>query len=105
MSLTGHKVVSSLAIYETVNSEEKLNMGYTLGYKLLNPTYRLEPVMSVSQVGAIMPDCNQVGSLSMDTDPPAMLQAPPKNPPMMVQNKENVTPANAVHSVLHNSKF
>ena len=96
MSLVGHKAVSSLAIYEKVNSEEKLNIGYTHGYKLLNPTYRLEPVMSIPQVPAIMPNYNQDQILSMDTDPPAMLPGSPKNPPVVVQNKENVTLTNAI---------
>ena len=35
MSLTGHKSMTSLAIYQKVNSDEKLRMGFTLGYSLL----------------------------------------------------------------------
>ena len=54
MSLTGHKSVASLAIYEKVNSLEKLNMGYALGYKLLNLTYILEPVYPVPQFTNVM---------------------------------------------------
>ena len=36
MSLTGHKSMSLLAIYQKVSTNEKLRMGFTLGYNLLN---------------------------------------------------------------------
>ena len=36
MSITGHKSMSSLAIYQKVSTNEKLRMGFTLGYNLLN---------------------------------------------------------------------
>ena len=36
MSISGHKSIESLAIYQKVNSKEKMQMGLTLGYTLLN---------------------------------------------------------------------
>ena len=38
MSVTGHKSMSSLAVYEKVNSDEKISMGLTLGATLMNTT-------------------------------------------------------------------
>ena len=37
MSITGHKGVDSLAIYQRVQSDEKLSMGISLTYSLLHP--------------------------------------------------------------------
>ena len=37
MSISGHKNQDSLAIYQKVNSDEKLRMGLTLGFSLMNP--------------------------------------------------------------------
>ena len=37
MSVTGHKSVESLAIYQKVNADEKLMMGLSLTYSLLHP--------------------------------------------------------------------
>ena len=75
MVLTGHKSVSSLAVYEKVNDVEKLNMGDALGYKLLNPDKILQQVKSVENLA---------------------LPPPPKSPAQTVQKKENVFPENCV---------
>ena len=37
MSVTGHKSLQSLAIYERVHANEKLSMGMSLTYSLLKP--------------------------------------------------------------------
>ena len=36
MSISGHKNQDSLAIYQKVNADEKLRMGLTLGFSLMN---------------------------------------------------------------------
>ena len=38
MSVTGHKSVHSLSIYQKVKEDEKLMMGMSLTFSLLNPT-------------------------------------------------------------------
>lgn len=47
MSVTGHKSLESLAIYQRVQSDEKLMMGFCLTYSLLNPeeVYRVKAIM------------------------------------------------------------
>lgn len=37
MSVTGHKSLQSLAIYQRVHADEKMSMGMSLTYSLLNP--------------------------------------------------------------------
>ena len=37
ISLTGHRSHASLYIYDHIHDNEKMKMGYTLGYALLNP--------------------------------------------------------------------
>ena len=53
MSISGHKNQESLAIYQKVNSNEKLRMGLTLGYSLLNmPRHQgiLQPAQIQNQI-------------------------------------------------------
>ena len=42
MSVTSHKSIQSLAIYQKVKADEKLNMGISLMYNLLNPEDALQ---------------------------------------------------------------
>ena len=49
MSISGHKNQESLAIYQKVNANEKLRMGLTLGYTLLNKPIQQE-VIAPAQV-------------------------------------------------------
>ena len=49
MSISGHKSIESLVIYQKVNANEKLCMGLTLGYTLLNAPQPTE-VIAAAQV-------------------------------------------------------
>ena len=49
MSISGHKSTESLAIYQKVNSNEKLRMGMTLGYTLLNQPLQQE-ILAPAQI-------------------------------------------------------
>ena len=78
MSLTGHKSTSSLAIYQKVNGNEKMRMGFALGYNLL---YNM-PIMNVPNVPQALP------ALPQPIAPKAVEQ--------VVQHKENVSENNAL---------
>ena len=49
MSISGHKSMESLAIYQKVNQNEKIRMGLTLGYSLLNPPSN-EEILAPAQI-------------------------------------------------------
>ena len=84
MSLTGHKSMSSLAIYQKVNSNEKLRMGFTLGINQPNPAIPRMPVQAppIQQNPPPLPTIPTVAAI--------------QSAPQIVQNKENVTETNAL---------
>ena len=49
MSISGHKNMDSMAIYQKVNSNEKLHIGMTLGYILLQKPNNTE-IISPAQI-------------------------------------------------------
>ena len=59
MAISGHKSIESLAIYQKVNTKEKLEMILTLGYTLLNAPVQQQAIAPAqirpSTVPAIMP--------------------------------------------------
>ena len=68
MSVTGHKSVSSLAQYQRVSSEEKLNMGTALSSALLGPRPRLPQLMQSKPLRQIAPP------QTISRPPPALAQ-------------------------------
>ena len=82
MSLTGHKSTSSLAIYQKVKDDDKIRMGYALGFHLLQalPPSVLSSNDSSENVNAPVPAI----------DAPSTIQ------PQVIQNKENISQKNAI---------
>ena len=85
MSLTGHKSTTSLAIYQKVNSDEKLRMGFALGYALVNNN-----IPQLHNPEQILPIKNQEVRI------PQPLPAIAIQHQNVVENKENVTEENAL---------
>ena len=49
MSITGHKLVNSLAMYQRVNTNEKLMMGMSLAFNLFQPTLVQQQLQSFTK--------------------------------------------------------
>ena len=86
MSVTGHKSIESLAIYQKVKSDEKLMMGMSLTYALLHPqeVARVRDVMATKIQGnndttplPIAPAPKQVQQFQEVNTTPLALTAPP----------------------------
>ena len=84
MSVTGHKSVQNLAVYQRVKEDEKLEMGMSLTYSLLNP----EEVQETTTAMAKHLDyhTNTTNPVSVNTTPPALLPSS-TNPVTPVQNQ------------------
>ena len=88
MSVTGHKSISSLAIYQKVNGNEKLKMGFALGLSLVNPNV---PAIQQSMAHENVP----VQPMQKAIEPPNPMPAIAAIT-NVVNQKENVTENNAL---------
>ena len=71
MSITRHKSVDSLAIYQRVQSDEKLSMGISLTYSLLHPE---EPIMLRNNM-----ELEGTSSTSRQNQDTPVIESPPPN--------------------------
>ena len=83
MALTGHKSEQSLAIYQRINSNEKISMGFSLCSNLLNMQQQIPPPQQVQQ--AIVQPVNV-----------PILPALPLNIEAIMPEKANVTSEKAL---------
>lgn len=81
MAITGHKSLHSLAIYQRVKSDEKMMMGMTLTYALVNP----QEVFQFKQINHLDHNGNIVGA-------PGQLQLPRPVQEAPVATQENILP-------------
>lgn len=75
MAVSGHKSIHSLAIYERVAANEKMMMGMSLTYSLLNPeeVYQLKIAQMMKEHQQNQPNAIQ-GPMPQALPPPASLQ-------------------------------
>jgi hypothetical protein len=74
-AVTGHKSVSSLAIYQRVSDKEKMEMGKSLSETLVGPEFDFETTRSPKQVGTPSSNtCRHAVGLALDQDDAMPLQ-------------------------------
>ena len=86
MSISGHKSVESLAIYQKVNANEKLKMGLTLGYSLLHQPQE-QQIIAPAQVLPLQEKQNVMLAL-----PPPEINEPPQKKAKMMYEPESPLP-------------
>lgn len=100
MSVTGHKSLQSLAIYQRVASDEKLMMGMSLMYNLLKPeeVYRVR-LLHPDKENQAPPQLNEAQPIPAIAPPPQLVpddipgaSLPRENVPMCANNNDNTVP-------------
>lgn len=80
MSVTGHKSLQSLALYQQVKADEKLAMGMSLMYSLLKPE-------DANHLRSIAPNDDDVPALPMPVEAPPQMQNPTPPPAIEAGNE------------------
>ena len=91
MSITGHKSVNSLAMYQRVNSNEKLMMGMSLAFNLFRPA-----LVQAQMNGFSKAQCKEIKKGKRKALPSATTTTPPlkpqKSPIQLPQPEAPMTP-------------
>ena len=105
MSISGHKSQDSLAIYQKVKTNEKLRMGLTLGYTLMNkPLQKAIAPAQIPQLPAILPaPSTAVGNAILPQNIENI--EPSRKKSKIVYEEENPIPSNAVAIMDNPSEF
>lgn len=91
MVVSGHKSLASLAIYERVKSDEKMMMGMSLTYSLLNP----EEVSRIKAAQILKERQENILELPQPMPAPAIMPGPMSSPQSVSVGKDAIQEAMA----------
>ena len=97
MSISGHKSQDSLAIFQKVNANEKLRMGLTLGFALLNKPQQQIPIAQaqIQSVPSLMPAIPMASTATgLPSKPQMCITEPQAKKAKLVYEEEDPIPSN-----------